>query len=113
MLGLLARYTDLISLPAPWSHLSDPIVLAIIGAIGILDFVGDKVPVVDHVLHAAGLVIAPTAGAVVALAAAHAVDIDPALAGCIGSWRRSSPTPDAPRPARSRLRLRPAPGTRR
>lgn len=84
VLGLLSRSTDLISLPAPWSHLEDPVVLAIIVAIGVADFVGDKIPIVDHALHLAGLVIAPVAGLVVALAAAHAVDIDPAVAGSIG-----------------------------
>ena len=60
--GLLARYTDLIVLPAPWDALSDPIVLAIVGVVGIADFIGDKVPVVDHVLHAIGLAVAPIVG---------------------------------------------------
>ena len=40
--------------------------LTIVASIAVADFVGDKIPAVDHVLHAAGLVIAPVAGALVA-----------------------------------------------
>ena len=52
--GLLSRWTDLIDLPAPWDALGDPIVLGIVGVVGVADFIGDKVPIVDHVLHAIG-----------------------------------------------------------
>jgi hypothetical protein len=84
ILGLLSRFTDLITLPAPWDALESPVVLGIVAAVGIIDFVGDKVPVVDHVLHVLGLFIAPVAGGIVALAAAHAVDVEPGVAGAIG-----------------------------
>lgn len=82
--GLLSRYTDLITLSAPWDRLEDPVVLWVVAGVGLLDFVADKVPVVDHVLHAIGLLIAPVAGGVVALAAANAVSVEPGLAGVIG-----------------------------
>src|SRR5215210_6369838 len=62
ILGLLSRFTDLIDLPAPWIALEHPVVLAAVGIVALLDFVGDKVPVIDHVLHAFGMVIAPGAG---------------------------------------------------
>ena len=39
--------------------------LLVLGALFALDFVGDKVPAVDHVLHAIGSVVHPAAGAVV------------------------------------------------
>jgi hypothetical protein len=84
ILGLLSRYTDLITLPAPWDALESPVVLGIVAAVGIIDFVGDKVPVVDHVLHVLGLFVAPVAGGIVALASAHAVDVEPGVAGAIG-----------------------------
>ncbi len=58
--------------------------LGIVAAVGIVDFVGDKFPVVDHVLHVLGLFVAPVAGGIVALAAAHAVDVEPGVAGAIG-----------------------------
>ena len=75
--GLFERYTDLITLPAPFDHLGDPLVLAIVVVVGALDFVGDKIPVVDHVLHAAGAAIAPIVGGVLGLAMARAVDLPP------------------------------------
>jgi hypothetical protein len=53
--GLLNRYTDLIDLPAPWDNLGDPVILGIVGVVGVADFIGDKVPIVDHVLHVIGL----------------------------------------------------------
>ena len=79
--GLLSRYTDLIDLPAPWDALSDPIVLAIVG---VADFIGDKVPVVDHVLHAIGLAVAPIVGGLLALASASAFDLEPGVAAGLG-----------------------------
>lgn len=81
--GLLSRYTDLIDLPAPWDGLGDPLVLAIVGVVGIADFIGDKVPIVDHVLHMIGLAVAPIVGGL-ALAAATAFDTSPGLTAGLG-----------------------------
>lgn len=82
--GILARTTDLITLDAPFNRLEEPVVLGAIAAIGVIDFVGDKVPPVDHVLHAVGLVVAPVAGAVLALSATSDTDVVPAVALIIG-----------------------------
>jgi hypothetical protein len=82
--GLLHRYTDLIQLPAPWDGLGDPVVLGIVGVVGVADFIGDKVPVVDHVLHLIGTVIAPVVGGTLALASAQAFDIDLGLTVAMG-----------------------------
>ncbi|MEO8477420.1 MAG: DUF4126 domain-containing protein [Actinomycetota bacterium] len=82
--GLLSRFTDLIALPGPWDHLGDPLVLAAIGVVGLADFVGDKVPVVDHVLHLIGLAVAPIVGGILAMAAAKVVDVDPGLMVALG-----------------------------
>jgi hypothetical protein len=82
--GLFSRYTDLIDLPAPWDHLGDPLVLGIVAVVGITDFIGDKVPIVDHVLHLFGMVVAPIVGGILALATADAVDIEPGLAVVLG-----------------------------
>lgn len=70
MVGLLARFTGVVDLPSEWDLLEQTWVLALLVLMGIGDFVGDKVPTVDHVLHAAGTVIAPVAGTIAALAAA-------------------------------------------
>jgi hypothetical protein len=82
--GLLDRYTDLIHLSSPWDRLGDPLVLGIVGVVGIADFVGDKVPIVDHVLHVIGTVVAPVVGGVLALAAATAFDVSPGLVVPLG-----------------------------
>ena len=82
--GLLNRYTDLIDLPAPWDALGDPVVLIGVGIVGLIDFVGDKVPVVDHVLHGIGMVVAPVVGAILALATANAFDVEPGVAATLG-----------------------------
>jgi hypothetical protein len=39
--------------------------LIVLGVLFALDFVGDKVPAIDHLLHAVGSVVHPAAGAVV------------------------------------------------
>jgi hypothetical protein len=82
--GLLNRYTDLIDLPAPWDNLGDPLVLGIVGVVGVADFIGDKVPIVDHVLHVIGTVVAPVVGGVLAFASATAFDVSPGLTVPLG-----------------------------
>lgn len=77
--GFLSRATDLISLEAPFDRLEEPVVLAAIATVGLVDFVGDKVPAIDHVLHAIGLVVAPAAGAFLALGVASDSGIVPAV----------------------------------
>jgi len=84
VVGLFSRYTDLIQLPAPWDHLGDPLVLGIVAAVGVADFVGDKIPIVDHVLHLLGIAVAPVAGGILALAAANALDVDPGFSAVLG-----------------------------
>jgi len=84
ILGGLARWTDAITLDAPYDTLAEPGVMLAIGVIAIVDFVGDKVPALDSALHAVGLVVAPVAGALVALAATGNEAVDPAFAVVIG-----------------------------
>jgi large-conductance mechanosensitive channel len=84
ILGGLARWTDLITLDAPYDTLAEPGVMIAIGVIAVVDFVGDKVPALDSVLHAIGLVVAPVAGALVALAATGNDVVDPAFAVVVG-----------------------------
>ena len=54
---------DVIELAEPFDQLSSTGGLIAIGVLFALDFVGDKVPAVDHALHTAGSVIAPASGA--------------------------------------------------
>jgi hypothetical protein len=64
-LGLLARYTDLIDLPAAWQWLSNGWVMAILAVLLAVEFVADKVPVVDHVNDVIQTVVRPTSGGLV------------------------------------------------
>ena len=82
--GLLARYTDVIHLSGTWTSLENAGVLVALAIVAVLDFVADKVPGFDHVLHAAGTVIAPVTGVAAALASSSALDVSPALMMVIG-----------------------------
>src|SRR5690349_13036997 len=83
--GLLARYTNLIHLDGPYSLLSHPVVLLVIAVLALLDFIGDKIPAVDHALHAVGLVVAPVAGAILFMAAnSSSGSVSPLLAAICG-----------------------------
>jgi hypothetical protein len=54
---------DLVDLAAPFGDLATNTGLAVIGTLMVLDLIGDKIPAIDHLLHAAGTVIAPASGA--------------------------------------------------
>ncbi len=82
--GLLARYTDVIHLDGTWANLENTGVLIALAAVALVDFIGDKVPGVDHALHAAGTVIAPMTGVAAALSSSSALDVSPALMTIIG-----------------------------
>ena len=61
--ALLAR-AGVVDLAAPFDQLSTTPALVILGLVFVADFVGDKIPAVDSVLHAIGSVVAPAGGAV-------------------------------------------------
>lgn len=60
----LAARLDLVELAAPFDDLASTGGLVVLGALTLADFVADKIPVVDHVLHVLGLAVAPASGAV-------------------------------------------------
>lgn len=62
VMGLLARYTDLINLPGGWHWLGNGWVLAILTVLLAVEFVADKVPVLDSVNDTLQTVVRPTAG---------------------------------------------------
>src|SRR5689334_20995341 len=62
MAALLDRL-DVVHLGDPFGQLSTTPGLAVLGTLLVADFVGDKVPAVDHVLHAIGTVVHPASGA--------------------------------------------------
>ncbi|MGC4807204.1 DUF4126 domain-containing protein [Micromonospora sp. DT233] len=62
MMGLLARYTDLMALPSGWQWLDNGWVMAILAVLLAVEVVADKVPVLDHVNDVVQTVVRPTAG---------------------------------------------------
>jgi hypothetical protein len=60
--GLLGRYTSLVTLPPSWNWLANGWVIAILLVLLAIEFVADKVPVVDHVNDVIQTVVRPTAG---------------------------------------------------
>jgi hypothetical protein len=85
IVGLLGRYTDLIQLSRPFDALENPVVLLVVAVLALLDFIGDKIPAVDHTLHAVGLIVAPVAGAILFMASNSATgSVNPILAAICG-----------------------------
>ncbi|MEU3457671.1 DUF4126 domain-containing protein [Micromonospora sp. NPDC006766] len=62
LMGLLARYTDLVDLPSGWQWLGNGWIILILAALLAIEVVADKVPVVDHVNDVVQTVVRPTAG---------------------------------------------------
>ncbi|GAA2187001.1 DUF4126 domain-containing protein [Micromonospora lupini] len=62
VLGLLARYSDLIDLPSGWTWLGNGWVIVILTVLLAVEMVADKVPVVDHINDVVQTVVRPTAG---------------------------------------------------
>ena len=59
----LLHRLDVVDLGAPFDDLASTGWLAALAVLTALDFVGDKVPALDHVLHTVGLAVAPASGA--------------------------------------------------
>jgi uncharacterized membrane protein len=76
-LGLLNRYTSLITLPHSWQWLSNGWILLILGVMLAIEIVADKVPVVDSANDAVQTFIRPTSGGLAfgASSDAHSVTV--------------------------------------
>ena len=61
--GAFAQRLDLVDLAQPFDDLSGTVALVVLALLTVADFVGDKIPAVDSVLHAVGTVVAPVSGA--------------------------------------------------
>jgi hypothetical protein len=71
-----------ITLAPGFEWLARPEVAAVFGVAAVLEILGDKYPGVDHFLDAAGLVVRPLAGALVA--SSLITGMDPLLSLCLG-----------------------------
>jgi hypothetical protein len=64
-LGLLARFTDLVALPAGWNWLENGWVMTIVAVLLTVEVVADKVPALDSVNDVVQTFVRPTAGGIV------------------------------------------------
>lgn len=85
IVGLLARYTNLIALNQPWDTLSNPWIILMLCVLVIIEMLADKVPAVNHVNDLIQTLVRPAAGAIAFAASANVVtDISPVLALAAG-----------------------------
>jgi hypothetical protein len=64
-MGLLSRFTDLLSVPAGWAWLENEWVMVILGVLLVIDMVADKIPAVDSVNDIIQTVVRPASGGIV------------------------------------------------
>jgi len=64
-LGLLSRFTDLVTLPHGWAWLENGWVMTIVAALLVVEVVADKIPALDSVNDAIQTFVRPTAGGIV------------------------------------------------
>ncbi|SMB95763.1 DUF4126 domain-containing protein [Deinococcus hopiensis] len=83
VVGLLSRF-GVVHLAAPYDLLGSEWALLGVTVIGALDFVGDKVPGVDHALHVFGGVVNAAAGAVLFAAQSGIAHVPPSLSLALG-----------------------------
>src|SRR5688572_11748402 len=85
LVGLLARYTNLINLNQPWDTLAHPGIILLLCALVIIEMLADKVPAVNHINDLIQTLIRPAAGAIAFAASANVItDINPILALACG-----------------------------
>lgn len=85
LVGLLARYTNLINLNQPWDTLANPWIILLLCALVIIEMLADKVPAVNHINDLIQTLIRPAAGAIAFAASANVVtDVSPVLALAAG-----------------------------
>jgi Domain of unknown function (DUF4126) len=85
IVGLLARYTTLISLKAPWSALAHPPVLVVVAVLLAIEMTVDKIPAVDTLNDIIQTIFRPAAGAILFAASGNAISkVSPVLAMICG-----------------------------
>lgn len=85
LVGLLARYTNLINLSQPWDTLAHPGIILMLCVLVIIEMLADKIPAVNHVNDLIQTLIRPAAGAIAFAASANVItDVSPVLALAAG-----------------------------
>ena len=85
LVGLLAKYTNLIKLNQPWDTLANPWIILMLCVLVIIEMLADKLPAVNHINDLIQTLIRPAAGAIAFAASANVVtDVSPVLALAAG-----------------------------
>jgi hypothetical protein len=88
-LGLLSRFTDLVTLPHGWAWLENGWVMTIVAALLVVEVVADKIPALDSINDAVQTFVRPTAGGIVfgsGTAAQTSAVADPGAFAQSGHW---------------------------
>ena len=88
-LGLLSRFTDLVTLPHGWAWLENGWVMTIVAALLVVEIVADKIPALDSINDAVQTFVRPTAGGIVfgsGTAAQTSAVTDPGAFAQSGQW---------------------------
>ena len=64
-MGLLSRFTDLLSVPPGWAWLENEWVMVILGVLLVVDMIADKIPAVDSINDIIQTVVRPASGGIV------------------------------------------------
>ncbi len=89
MLGLLARFTDVVNLPQGWAWMENGWVLAILAVLLVIEVVADKIPALDSVNDTVQTFVRPAAGGIVfgsGTAAQTSAVADPGQWAQSGQW---------------------------
>jgi hypothetical protein len=85
IVGLLARFTDLITLDHPWDFLENPWVLGLLAVLLVIEMTADKIPAIDTLNDGIQTFVRPAAGAMLFASSNNIVsDMSPALALALG-----------------------------
>jgi hypothetical protein len=85
LVGVLARFTDVITLPGPYRWIQSGWAIGVVSVLLLAELVLDKVPVVDHVNDAVQTLVRPTVGGVIFAATVAASQAD------ASSWMQDHP----------------------
>jgi hypothetical protein len=88
-LGMLSRFTDLVTLPHGWAWLENGWVMTIVTALLVVEIIADKIPALDSINDAVQTFVRPTAGGIVfgsGTAAQTSAVTDPGAFAQSGQW---------------------------
>jgi large-conductance mechanosensitive channel len=88
-LGLLSRFTDLVTLPHGWAWLENGWAMTIVAVLLVVEIVADKIPALDSINDAIQTFVRPTAGGIVfgsGTAAQTSAVTDPGAFAQSGQW---------------------------